>query len=126
MCRINDDTMQKRLLAEPKAVDLAQRLENTDKNVKLLHKPTKGGNSSAGVHKARSNPIERGSGTICFRCGNLGHTVPKCRVDKSVTCHECGKTGHLKKACKLPQKGIGLKRFRPETVSVLGTKPASL
>ena len=44
------------------------------------------------------------SGT-CYRCGNKGHTVAKCKMSKNIVCHKCGKTGHIQKVCRSKGKG---------------------
>ena len=79
VCGINDDSIQKRLLAEPnltykRAVELARGLETADRNVKLLK-------SGATSHIKREislqeSPIvnrvasNKGStAVICYRCG---------------------------------------------------------
>ena len=59
VCRINDDAIQKRLLAESKltykkAVEVAQSLETADKNIKLLKQPRKV--ASGGVKSATPVP----------------------------------------------------------------------
>lgn len=115
VCGINDDIIQKRLLAEPnltytKAVQLSQSLETADKNVRLLRtskkEPEHSSSASGGqehVHRMAYTGDRNKGGTsdlTCFRCGNHGHIAPKCRVSKQVVCNQCGKTGHLQKACR--------------------------
>ena len=46
----------------------------------------------------------------CYRCGNRGHIVAKCKVNKEVICHRCGKSGHLHKACQSEQRNSPVKR----------------
>ena len=46
------------------------------------------------------------SGLTCYRCGNRGHTMAKCKMSKNIVCHKCGKTGHIWKACR-SQQGKG-------------------
>ena len=110
MCGINDDSIQKRLLAEPnltykRAVELARGLETADRNVKLLK-------SGATSHIKRETPLQespqvnrvasnKGStAVIYYRCGIAGHTVEQCRYSKDIVCHGCRKAGHLQRACK--------------------------
>ena len=100
MCGINDDGLQKRLLAEPdltyaKAVDLAQRNETASQQVQDL----KGGQAQKPVNRVTdsSRPLKE---LICFHCGRKGHGVTKCSVRADIICHSCGKKGHLKKVCK--------------------------
>ena len=110
VCGINDDSIQKRLLAErnltyKRAVELARGLETADRNVKLLK-------SGATSHIKRETPLQdspqvnrvasnKGStAVICYRCGIAGHTVEQCRYSKDIVCHGCRKAGHLQRACK--------------------------
>ena len=106
VCGINDDAMQKRLLSErgldyAKAVETAMNMETAARSVKELKgKPEMYTNTTSTVHKMSPNPSQ-GEGVaskavpICFRCGIRGHTVFKCRIEKSVVCHHCGKRGHM-------------------------------
>ena len=124
VCGINDDTIQKRLLSESKltylrAVELAQSLENADKNVKLLGRQGRLGNGNPQGEGqgtlVNTTTLQKGRGTtvtgiVCFRCGKPGHTVPKCRMSRTVKCHLCGKTGHVQKACKSSDKWASLKK----------------
>ena len=41
---------------------------------------------------------------VCYRCGNKGHTVAKCRVPKEVVCHKCGKRGHFQCRKEKPRR----------------------
>ena len=119
VCGVNDDVIQKRLLAEAtltyaKAVQLVKGLETADKNVKLLKNSKReqegasGSSPSIAVHqvgKGRGNPT-----VTCFRCGTPGHAVPRCRMAKDVVCRQCGKAGHIQRACELitrSKKGQG-------------------
>ena len=47
---------------------------------------------------------------VCYQCGNRGHIVAKCKVNKEVICHRCGKSGHLQKACQSEQRNRLVKR----------------
>ena len=109
VCGINDTAIQKRLLAEPtltyaKALEIAQATETGAQSLRELRsKPEEGRTSpKADIHHtaASSSSSTESPPIVCFRCGRPGHTVAKCRVDKSVVCHNCGKSGHLKRACK--------------------------
>ena len=121
VCGINDQRMQRRLLAEPdltckKAVELAQAIESADQNVRDLQKstpsdlhaitpveqrqtprrasrPSSSRSPHSGVSVRRSQPP-----TACPRCAGQ-HWASDCRF-RNATCHECGKTGHLRRVCR--------------------------
>ena len=106
VCGINDDTIQKRLLAEAKltntkALELAWGLETATRNVKKiscketasLYTPTRNGQQD--VYKVIP---ERRAELSCYRCGKTGHVASKCRF-KGAKCHKCGKMGHLQRVC---------------------------
>ena len=106
VCGINDDTIQKRLLAEAKltntkALELVRGLETAAQNVKKiscketasLYTPTRNGQQD--VYKVIP---ERRAELSCYRCGKTGHVASKCRF-KGAKCHKCGKMGHLQRVC---------------------------
>ena len=123
---INDEAIQKRLFSETKltykrAVELSQSLERAAENLKELkigeQDPTAASKQQE-VHKVSSTPTAVGKSVSCFRCGNVGHIAPKCRVSKNVTCIQCEKTGHMQKACRgqSKQKRKPKKHYLPQTV----------
>ena len=127
VCGINDDAIQRRLLAEPgldyaKAVETARNMEAAARSMKELKSgtPSTSGHASGGstapqptVHRASSATISQESGLVsrpgptCYRCGVKGHIAAKCTVDKKVVCHQCGKRGHIRRACKAKPNQVG-------------------
>ena len=106
VCGIQDENIQKRLLAEKrltfaKAMELAQGMEAATKNVRELHSPQQAEVAvSSEVHQV--GPPQQQSprrDALCYRCGKKGHTAAKCRF-KNAECHLCGKVGHLKAVCQ--------------------------
>ena len=90
VCGINDDNIQKRLLAEAKftyakALELAQGLETAARNVKEIsyketaspYTPTRNGQQE--VYKVTP---ERKAELSCYRCGKAGHDASKCRFKR--------------------------------------------
>ena len=102
VCGINDQRLQRRLLAEPnltytKAFELAQATEAADRNAKDLQE------KAAGIHAVRkldkAEGPRRGTSTAtCYRCGGK-HLAATCRFKDSER-HNCGKRGHLAKVCR--------------------------
>ena len=104
VCGINDQKLQRRLLAEPtltyeKAFALAQALETADKSAKELEK-------ASGVHFMQPHPRPQGTpagpqrqGQACYRCGGTNHYAATCRF-KDSDCLHCGKRGHIAKVCR--------------------------
>ena len=112
VCGINDAAIQKRLLAEPslsyeKAVELSLAMERTAQNIKELRvRPEEKITTQPRqqeVYQVTRNPSAGHRGTksslTCYRCGNKGHSVTRCRVSKDAVCHHCGKLGHLQRVC---------------------------
>ena len=106
VCGIQDENIQKRLLAEKrltfaKAMELAQGMEAATKNVRELHSAQQAEVAVPNeVHQA--GPPQQQSprrDALCYRCGKKGHTAAKCRF-KNAECHLCGKVGHLKAVCR--------------------------
>ena len=113
VCRINDITIQKRLLSEPgltyaKAVEIAQSAETAAQSLRELRSKRENGaprstprNRSPqqeGVHRVSEPQPTRKSTLTCYCCGHAGHTVTNFKVDKDVECHQCGKKGHMNQA----------------------------
>ena len=104
VCGINDAVIQKRLLAEPgltyaKAVEIAQNAETASQGLQELRTKPEGDTTTS--HSSQSEVFRTAATAVepsfltCYRCGRIGHTVAKCRVDKGVVCHHCCKKGHL-------------------------------
>ena len=119
VCGINDQQIQRRLLARrdlklQDAIDDAMSCENATKDYKTLQlAPEDAAHPLLKVKMGRgqspSPPVR------CFRCNKTGHNAALCRF-KSVRCHQCGKTGHIKAACRSsqrPAKG-GVKSLKAE------------
>ena len=110
VCGINDDGIQRRLLAEKtidfnKAFALAQSMELAARNVQdMKHQshvntPKMSAASPLGhINKLATHKVGQ---TVkpCDRCGGLNHTSPQCRF-KDVTCRNCGKVGHIERVCR--------------------------
>lgn len=120
VCGINDDCIQKRLLAETnltlaKAVELATSMETASKNVTELQQGL-----VDPVHKMKIQPSgERPTAGGCYRCGGTTHNASDCRFMEAV-CHTCHKRGHLARKCRMGRqdkqrdnKKIGDNRPRP-------------
>ena len=111
VCEINDDAIQRRLLAEPgltfkKSLEIAQSLEATARHMRELHPAAASlsskretSTSSSEINKLTQNkPTQSKSEATCYRCGKSGHKPVTCHY-KEATCHFCGKVGHLKSVC---------------------------
>ena len=113
VCGINDNAIQKRLLAEPelsfkKAVELAQGMETAARDAKELQKPTSTRETckeTTGVLKINPSSNVKSPAT-CHRCGKPGHLASRCAF-KQAKCYHCGKTGHLRSVCRSKRKGPG-------------------
>ena len=128
VCGINDSPIQKRLLSEPgltyeKAVELALNAETAAQSLQELR--TKQDSATAPqqtVHRtttiSASSHSSGGASAVptCYRCGNKGHTVAKCKISKDVICHYCNKKGHLQRVCKSRNKSSYRKTNKPRNV----------
>ena len=93
VCGINDENIQRRLLAEKtltmdSAMDIVVGMESARKNVTELQTPAR---KPTDVYKVTT--------TNCYRCGNSGHVPDRCRF-RDVKCLTCGKTGHIQRMCR--------------------------
>ena len=127
VCGINDDTIQRRLLAEKKltldkALEIATGMEAAKQNLSELH-----GSSTTpkqeDVHKMAVKPALN-----CYRCNGSSHTPDKCKF-KTVKCHNCGKMGHVQRACRSApnetsrRNNKGKSKQKPLVVRQLSTHP---
>ena len=129
VCGINDDAIQRRLLAEPgltfkKSLEIAQSLEATAHHMRKLHPAAAGSSkretstSSNEINKlTQQNPTPTKSEATCCRCGKPGHKPANCRY-KEATCHFCGKVGHLKSVCYSRKRTEHAKRKRYTSHSI--------
>ena len=102
VCGINDDRIQRRLLAErelsfEKAVEIA--FEMASKNLINL-----GGKTTGSVNKVKEStkPGSEDKKRECHRCGG-NHDPTRC-VFKNEICCNCQQKGHMAKVCKNEKK----------------------
>ncbi len=100
MCGIQDERLQRRLLAEPdltfkKAFDIAQAYESAESNAKALRT-----SQPAEVHATKMSDRSGASfqDTPCYRCGGR-HRAADCRFRDAI-CNHCSKKGHIARACR--------------------------
>lgn len=116
VCGINDETMQRRLLAESnltfeKALKMTLAMESAYKNTQDLQGKAacnsirEKGNSSVSFRRTEKKTAEEGK--VCYRC-NGGHDPASCRF-KQEKCHSCGKIGHIGRACRNAKKQTDFK-----------------
>ncbi|KAK3089020.1 hypothetical protein FSP39_000173 [Pinctada imbricata] len=105
---INDDKIQRRLLAEKnldfaKALEIATAMETAADNAKDIQASAVSSNAQINqVNKPRKTYPNQAqasgvSGKECYRCGG-NHFANKCRF-RDAECHNCKKVGHLSKKC---------------------------
>ncbi|KAL0160115.1 hypothetical protein M9458_043840, partial [Cirrhinus mrigala] len=106
VCGINDDRIQRLLLAEADltfdtALKIALSVEAANQNIQDLQKP-----SSLVCHKVKNSSMPtrskkeyRPNSGQCYRCKGTYHTAASCRY-KNEKCHICGKIGHIARACR--------------------------
>ena len=116
VCGIQDDGIQRRLLAESdlkfaKAVELAQSMETAARNVKELQGPPpatgtpKASRGTSEVFKV-TQPRQDRQPLTCHRCGKPGHIASQCAF-KQAKCFQCGKMGHLQSVCRSKKRREG-------------------
>ena len=91
MCGVQNDQIQKRLLAEDgltvtRALEIAQGMEATDKNSKELQNP------KSEVLQVISKPRKS-----CYRCG-CNHSEKECKFREAI-CYKSGRQGHIAPVC---------------------------
>jgi len=110
VCGINDEAVQRRLLAEPsldlkRALELAQGMETAAQNVREMRGLNQGATGQSGdLHLVSAHNF------VCYRCGKHSHGPSHCSF-RTAKCHKCGKVGHIQKVCQsriegFPQKLI--------------------
>lgn len=125
VCGINDETMQRRLLAEEdtltlaEAIRITQAMETATKNTHQIKNGENNLTSSANhvssqqkdnENKARRKPFKKTNPSLpktkftpnannCNRCTSTRHKSHECMFIKE-KCYKCEKIGHIAKACQ--------------------------
>ena len=104
VCGVNDERIQRRLLAErevkldfKRALELVQSMELAEKNSRELQSRP-GARLPPQSRKDVCRVTSPEVSALCYRCGKPNHKPASCRF-KSARCHNCGKIGHLQKVC---------------------------
>ena len=115
VCGINDQRIQRRLLAESdltlaRAMELSLAMESADKDADTLKAGATGTNAQPvlqmsdtggrGRSQTKRNPgrADQTRNATCYRCHGK-HLATVCRF-KDAKCHSCGNKGHISKACR--------------------------
>lgn len=115
VCGINDDRIQRRLLAEDgltfeTALKHAQAMEAAKKDIQDLNSKKENAkwNQAAGsVCKMTDTHTKGQSGNgKCYKCGGTNHLAKECRF-AGEKCHNCGKVGHIKRAFRSKPADMG-------------------
>ena len=108
---INNDKIQRRLLAEPqldfaKALDIATAMETAAQNAQDIQ--ASGGLPQKAINKVTKHQSRwhfkqgsTGKRDDCYRCGG-NHNAYECKF-KDAKCHFCKKKGHIAKKCRNKQ-----------------------
>ena len=112
VCGLNNQQIQKRLLAESKlkfskAVDIAVAMETATRDATEIHSEHREGKPLGLDKLTLSRPSNRPDNSppslvVCYRCGANTHVATECRFKKEV-CHKCGKRGHIQRVCRTQQ-----------------------
>ena len=112
VCGLNNQQIQKRLLAESKlkfskAVDIAVAMETATRDATEIHSELREGKPLGLDKLTLSRPSNRPDNSppslvVCYRCGANTHVATECRFKKEV-CHKCGKRGHIQRVCRTQQ-----------------------
>ena len=119
VCGINDEQIQRRLLAEStldfkKAMKIATSMETAIKNAKDLTNQTSSGNDSLNRVGDEAQRDQQGTRTAdCGRCGGR-HNPQQCKF-KDAECFVCHKRGHISRKCRNRQKGDGQSKRKEQT-----------
>jgi len=115
VCGINDDAIQRKLLAETeltyaKSLTIAKGLEAAAQNLKEMKMPKREITANAGTVQKVATYTPTGTSKVqskeltCHRCGNTGHLAPQCSFKEAI-CDWCHKKGHLARVCMHKAKG---------------------
>ena len=117
VCGVNDDSIQRRLLAEEKltfqkALELAQAQETASKNAQALQGSSNQAHGSGVYSLGLKGKSKDQPSTKCHRCGKDNHPSDKCRF-RNAKCRRCGKVGHIQVVCRSrPAKKASLPEAR--------------
>ena len=118
VCGVNDNRIQRRLLAEPdltfkKALEVAQALELADRGAAdILGAPSHVATpaSAVPIHSVQKGGKE-GTSEACIRCGGK-HLLTACKFPRDVECFVCSRKGHIARICRKAKAGEGKTRTR--------------